>query len=436
MDSFCENSGSGKSIVEELISKKVRFRDKEEETSNSMMIDLSSVQPTSWRDKLVGHSAEDVFIGSKEKEAIDILEEDIQKTFANGVPSIIFSDQIHQIIIKGMDNTVILKLLGRNIGFSILQNKIYNMWRPSVPLYIMDIENGYFLVKFQNKLDCEKALSEGPFPALPSYLYNRKIITKIGELVGKVVKLDMNIDRRVRGYFSRMAVYVNLEKLLVSQILINDRSQKVEYKSLSTICFHCGRYGHVENLYTFRKHGLAVEKKNDSPETTPENQNLVEEGSAKKDENYGLWMIVERKSKRKSRDNVQKSDENPERENEGSRFSGLNNRYLNKEIYDEDLSNFQSSKEKGIINGNQHRKEFGSYYNGQTNLNKNNKKRKFNEVGPKTGLSSIIKDHAGSKVGSSLAPNRANEILKISENLTKGLGLGDISANQAGDLMD
>ncbi|MBA0605033.1 hypothetical protein Godav_017648 [Gossypium davidsonii] len=95
------------------------------------------------------------------------------------------------------------------------------MWRPSTPMHMMDIENGYFLVKFQNKLDCEKVLSEGPFPALPSYLYNRKIITKIGELVGKVVKLDMNTDSRARGRFARMAVYVNLEKPLVSQILIN-----------------------------------------------------------------------------------------------------------------------------------------------------------------------------------------------------------------------
>ncbi|KAK5834245.1 hypothetical protein PVK06_018122 [Gossypium arboreum] len=41
------------------------------------------------------------------------------------------------------------------------KNKIYNMWRPSAPIRMMDIENGYFLVKFQNKLDCEKALSEG-----------------------------------------------------------------------------------------------------------------------------------------------------------------------------------------------------------------------------------------------------------------------------------
>ncbi|MBA0729852.1 hypothetical protein Golax_022665 [Gossypium laxum] len=48
----------------------------------------------------------------------------------NGVPSISFSDRIQKILIQGMENTVILKLLGRNIGFSVLQNKLYNLWRP------------------------------------------------------------------------------------------------------------------------------------------------------------------------------------------------------------------------------------------------------------------------------------------------------------------
>ncbi|PPS05899.1 hypothetical protein GOBAR_AA14745 [Gossypium barbadense] len=283
-----------------------------------MMIDLSSDQPTSWRDKLFGHSSKDVFNGSEEKKVIDILEGDIQKTFVNGVPFITFSNRIHQILIQGMDNTMILKLLGCNIGFSVLQNKIYNMWKPSTRLHMMDIENGYFLVKFQNKLDCKKALFEGPwtifgqyltvqpwtlafdpaqaFPSvvmawirflgLPGYLYNCKIITEIGEMVGKLVKLDMNTDSRAKGRFTRMAVYVNLEKLLVSQILINGRSQKVEYESLSTICFHYGRYGHVDNLCTFRNSGPTVEKKVDSPETIPKNQNMVVEGSVKKDKNY------------------------------------------------------------------------------------------------------------------------------------------------------
>ncbi|XP_012453312.2 uncharacterized protein LOC105775336 [Gossypium raimondii] len=199
-----------------------------------MRVDLPSDQPTSWRDKLVSPAAEDVFKGSEEKEAIDILEGDIQRTFVNDVPSITFSARIHQILIQGIDNIVILKLFGHNIGFSVLQNKIYNMWKPSAPLHMMNIENGYFLVNFQNKQDCKKALSEGPwtifgqyltvqpwtlafdptqaypsivmawirFPALPSYLYNRKIITEIRGLVGKVVKLDMNTDSRTRGQFA------------------------------------------------------------------------------------------------------------------------------------------------------------------------------------------------------------------------------------------
>ncbi|MBA0585698.1 hypothetical protein Gorai_016465, partial [Gossypium raimondii] len=217
--SFCENSGSDISNVEELIPKK---------------------------DKLVGHSAKVALNGPEEKEDFDILEGDIQKSFVNGIPSISFTNRIHQILIQGMDNTVILKLLGRNIGFSILQNKIYSLWKPSVPVHMMDIENGYFLVQFQNKLDCKRPLSE-----------------EIGEIVRKVVKLDMNTDSRVRGCFARMAIYVNFEKPLVSKILINGRSQKVEYESLPTICFHCGRYGHVEGICTFRKPGPTVEKEID-----------------------------------------------------------------------------------------------------------------------------------------------------------------------------
>lgn len=40
-------------------------------------------------------------------------------------------------------------------------------------------------------------------------------------MVRKVVKLDFNIDNGVRGRFARMAVYVNLKKALISQVLVN-----------------------------------------------------------------------------------------------------------------------------------------------------------------------------------------------------------------------
>lgn len=61
-----------------------------------------------------------------------------------------------------MANTVVIKLLGRKIGFSVLQSKIYNLSKLSSSFCSMDIENGYFLASFQNKFDYEKVFTEGP----------------------------------------------------------------------------------------------------------------------------------------------------------------------------------------------------------------------------------------------------------------------------------
>ncbi|KAH1083258.1 hypothetical protein J1N35_023019 [Gossypium stocksii] len=150
--------------------KKVRFRDKESDTNGDMQIEMTQVQPKSWKDMLVGHSHQRDTSDSNEKAGFDFMEGDILQSVVNGVPSITFSDRIHQILIQGMDNTVVLKLLGRNIGFSVLQNKLYSMWKPSGPIHMMDIENGYFLVKFQNKMDYDKALTEGPWTIFGQYL--------------------------------------------------------------------------------------------------------------------------------------------------------------------------------------------------------------------------------------------------------------------------
>ncbi|KAK5811561.1 hypothetical protein PVK06_026907 [Gossypium arboreum] len=145
---LCDSATPGNPTLEEMLPKKVRFRDKEEVTRNNMEIERPSAQPTSWGDMLVGQSSKGGANGSNEKEAFDFLEGDILRSVVNGVPSITFSDRVHQFLLQGTDNTVVLKLLGRNIDFSVLQNKLYSMWKPSAPIHMMDIENGYFLVKF------------------------------------------------------------------------------------------------------------------------------------------------------------------------------------------------------------------------------------------------------------------------------------------------
>ncbi|KAH1039446.1 hypothetical protein J1N35_041189, partial [Gossypium stocksii] len=51
---------------------------------------------------------------------------------------------------------VVLKLLGRNIGYEALHSRISSLWNPSMPFYLMDIENGYCLAKFQSTDDYAK----------------------------------------------------------------------------------------------------------------------------------------------------------------------------------------------------------------------------------------------------------------------------------------
>ncbi|KAG8473013.1 hypothetical protein CXB51_034928 [Gossypium anomalum] len=120
-------------------------------------------RPRSWKGCLIG-------IGSKaydkaetttkdEEDDFDLLDGDIVKSSINGIPTIDFSTRVNQLLIKDMEHTVVIKLLGRNIGCTTLQNKILSLWQPSQPFRLMDIENGYYLEKFQNPEDFEKVLS-------------------------------------------------------------------------------------------------------------------------------------------------------------------------------------------------------------------------------------------------------------------------------------
>lgn len=214
----------------------------------------------------------------------------------------------------------------------------------------------------------------------------------VTELVGKVVKLDMNTDSRSPGRFARMVVYVNLDKPLVPQVLINGRTQKVEYESLSTICFNCGRYGHVDNMCPFRNVESSTEKGNKSPEVSSENSKSAREESEKKDESYGPWMIVERKLRRRARDNGQKTARFYGKDKEGSCITGHNNSNFMKENNEGDISAVRNSKGKEIINENNQGHKSEANPNGQSNL-----------------MAAKAKSNKSLRVGSSMNPGLSNK---------------------------
>ncbi|KAK5819763.1 hypothetical protein PVK06_024786 [Gossypium arboreum] len=50
------------------------------------------------------------------------------------------------------------------------------------------------------------------------------------------------------GSFPRIKVYINLDRLFVSQVLVNGEIQRVEYDSLPIIYFSCCKYGNNKDM--------------------------------------------------------------------------------------------------------------------------------------------------------------------------------------------
>ncbi|PPR86803.1 hypothetical protein GOBAR_AA33884 [Gossypium barbadense] len=315
---------------EERNTKKVRFKVVGEDSMDNMVVDTTSVKEISWKEMLLGRTGSESGVGDSDGDLI-IEDGDILRTSINGIPAINFSERLKNILIRDMETTVVVKLLGRNIGYGVLYNRISSLWKPSQPFRLMDIKNGYYLVRFQSRVDYDLALTQGPwivfghyltvqpwtvefdplkpfpsvvtarirFPGLPGFLYKKRILEKIGSLVGKVMKLDFKTDSGVRGQIARMAVSIDLKQPLTSQVSINGRIQRVEFEALPTVCFH---YGEME----------------DAPVTVDKDTTPVTAVEA-----FGPWMVVQRKSRRNQAGKLNHQAKVAEGNPDGSRFKAL-----------------------------------------------------------------------------------------------------------------
>ncbi|MBA0767593.1 hypothetical protein Gotri_016461 [Gossypium trilobum] len=95
-------------------------------------------RPRSWKDRLIGTGQRiddktEASTNEEDDDDLDLLDEDIVRSSVNGILAIEFSNQVNQLLIKDMEHTVVKKLLGRNIGYATLLNKIHSLWRPNQP---------------------------------------------------------------------------------------------------------------------------------------------------------------------------------------------------------------------------------------------------------------------------------------------------------------
>ena len=90
---------------------------------------------------------------------------------------------------------------------------------------------------------------------MPLHYYHKSTLRSIARVIGTMEKIDYTTENANIGKFARVAIKVDLQQLLISRFKIDGRIQQVEYEDLQTICYLCGRFGHIMETYTDRNIG-------------------------------------------------------------------------------------------------------------------------------------------------------------------------------------
>lgn len=217
---------------------------------------------------------------------------------------------------------LIVKLLGRTISYRVLSQRLTTMWSSNCRLDIVDLEDGYYVVRFFSKKDYDHALENGPWtiqghyltvskfrpgfapstehitstlvwiriPRLPLEFFDETILMRVGNELGKAVKIDTNTMQVARGKYARVCVEVDLSKPLTSVVVLNGHHLKIEYESLHQICFTCGKYGH-------RAEECAINTSVEHVHATSIAAPSTKESPA---DPFGPWMIARNRNRRRA----------------------------------------------------------------------------------------------------------------------------------------
>ncbi|KAI9112523.1 hypothetical protein K1719_016446 [Acacia pycnantha] len=233
-----------------------------------------AVEGVSYRNKLLygDHAGRQ----DSRRNEVELAEGDYSVKQEGDIPCIDFSMSIREALARGMERTLVIKLLGRYITYQNLVSRTRALWQAKGSFNLVDMENGFFCANFDLEEDYLKALTGGPWMVYGSYLtvqpwsldfdpkssaiskvvawiripglsfryYHKSTLRAIGMLLGEVVKIDYRTETMGRGKFACIAVLTDLMKPLVPWIKVDGKTYGIEYEGLPLICFECGRYGH------------------------------------------------------------------------------------------------------------------------------------------------------------------------------------------------
>ncbi|KAJ4838073.1 hypothetical protein Tsubulata_040834 [Turnera subulata] len=285
--------------------KKARLKGSDGTMAQHVDVSMTEV-PMSYKEKLtVGRS-----IGEEEdpwafEDEAEVEEDDIVVEEGEDGDNIILSDAFKKRLQKPWENVVIVKLLGRKIGYRALQSKIHTMWKPSGPIKIIDLENNFYIVRFWDSSDYIHALTGGPWAIYEHALCVQPWDQAFRADTSSVSRVVVWMESQTRAKFAKVVATEDLSRPLKGKVTLEGESFKVVYEGLPHICFSCGRYGHSSLGCNF------VNPSKEGPvETSP--QNLADLGApvsskdsaprqaqtSTVDPSVGAWMVVTKRTRR------------------------------------------------------------------------------------------------------------------------------------------
>jgi hypothetical protein len=286
-------------------------------------------------------------------------------------------DKLFQDLCNPWKEALVVKLLGKNVGFNLMKDRLKNLWRLAGGFEIMDVDNGFYMVKCERLADREKIMSNGPwmlfdhylavarwtpdfasphakiektlvwirFPGLNLVYYDESVLLGLASVVGTPIKVDTNTLKVERGRFARICVEIDLTLPVVGKVNVNGHWYQVQYEGLHIICGSCGCYGHhtrdcKQDPGQKTPANTTTEHQGSRPDNiavvmepvidqNKEKENSQERGLGNINETHGEWLVVQRKKKQIKKGNSQPpslanklANKLP---NSGGRVSGKNN---------------------------------------------------------------------------------------------------------------
>lgn len=123
----------------------------------------------SFKDKLVGQKK---VVSTRKR--VNLIKENLAKLdYLDGdrLYPIVFSDKgVVERICMPWKDALVVKLLGKDVGFLTMRDRLKKMWNPIEGFDIIDLYFGFFLIKFDEEADWANVIEGGPWMLFDYYL--------------------------------------------------------------------------------------------------------------------------------------------------------------------------------------------------------------------------------------------------------------------------